>query len=205
MTYIPGHKMSQWITDIQLTHDESEMKRRQYENEKREYNESEKGQLEIKVREITQKGTKARKDADEILLQGAKVLRKDIFELLQSLLVDENGEKKQLTYDEFVEKTKYFKLPFGNLKTMCDKIETPVKYTEYENLFYDLMTQLDVRFALYAPEKPLLRRDIKFNRMPEECKEDMVKHLEKLNLWPRSEFTRLYGKHFADLNTDLGV
>ena len=147
MTYIPGHKMSQWITDIQLTHDESEMKRRQYENEKREYNESEKGQLEIKVREITQKGTKARKDADEILLQGAKVLRKDIFELLQSLLVDENGEKKQLTYDEFVEKTKYFKLPFGNLKTMCDKIETPVKYTEYENLFYDLMTQLDVRFA----------------------------------------------------------
>ena len=202
-----GKEKSNFILDIQASHDEAVRRKREYLYKKDLENKSPKGVLQSKVREATQKASLVKAKANQMLFDAAKQLKADIVELLKSVMFDDNGVKKELSNQEFFETIKYFDMPFTNLKSLSDMIVLGTnKYTEYENLFYDLMNKVDMRFALLAPRNSLIKNDIKFSHFPEDCKEYMVEHLEELNLTRSSKFLKPSGKYFeAYLNKGLEV
>lgn len=203
-----GSQKSQLILDIQASHDEALRKRSEYLAQKEKENNSPKGILLTHIRHITQKATAKRVEANEILMEGAKQLRKDIVELVKNTLSGENGEKLEMSSEEFFNTVKFFSMPLDNLKTICDMIDWGVhKYTEYDNVFYDLMN-IDIRFALIASKNSLKRSDIKFGLMPDDCKQGALKHFEELELTKNKRFMDYYAKYvtrFKDSVKEAGV
>ena len=191
-----GSEKSCMIRDIQASHDEAMRKRREYLAKKEEENNSPKGILMAKTRQIAQKATAERIRANDVLIAGAKQLKLDIIELFKETLTDENGEKKDLSWEELLDLMKCFTMPIANLKTMCDMIDWgSCKYTEFDNLFYELIKTVDIRFVLIAPKNTLKRAEIKFKQLPEMYWAEALKHFEELELTKSNTFMERYGKY----------
>lgn len=191
-----GSEKSCMIRDIQSSHDEAMRKRKAYLEKKEEENNSPKGLLMAKTRQITQKATAERIKANDVLIAGAKQLKLDIIELFKETLVNENGEKKDLSWEELLDLMKCFTMPIANLKTMCDMIDWgSCKNTEFDNLFYELIKTVDIRFVLVAPKNTLKRSEIKFKQLPEMYWAEAIKHFEELGLTKSNTFMERYGKY----------
>ena len=89
-------------------------------------------------------------------------------------------------------------VPLAKLKSMCEKYDLKAtknaKYSIYETLFNELIENVDVRLVVFAPKESVLRRDYPFTKFPNELKNEMLKHVEKLEI--QKQFMKLYGKFF---------
>lgn len=192
-----GSEKSVLINNILASHDEALARDQRRIAERREYDNSPKGKKEIAIRESNQRATAKKDEAFDMIRDAAKVLRNETFELVKQVLFDENGNKKELTKEEFFTITKYFDMSFTNLKTLCGIVgHAENRSSEYEKLMFDLMDQLDIRFALIAPSRSLTLSKVSFSGMPEDCIEDAIKHFKELGLTNSYDFRKTHGKHF---------
>ena len=191
-------KQARRVLTEQMDAVESELRRKKYEQERDAYKSSEKGLMEAKIRGLAQKATFAEDEANKILLNATLELKNNIAKSLIELLGLDKNSKKEVSTEEIKNAMKLLIVPLAKLKSMCEKYDLKAtknaKYSIYETLFNELIENVDVRLVVFAPKESVLRRDYPFTKFPNELKNEMLKHVEKLEI--QKQFMKLYGKFF---------
>ena len=76
--------------------------------------------------------------------------------------------------------------------------------TELEKLYIELMDNVDIRFAMFAPARSLNRKVAKYHRLQEEMKDAMFARLEKFGLTDNEEFLLAHEKTFRNQIEEKG-
>ena len=182
---------------------EIQVMQERYREAKKTYNNSEIGLLEQAVRRMVQANSKAEAEAKKIIFNSAKTLREDIYSLILDLVAEDIRTVGYVSYEKLDYIFKKLDLAFQRLKINCSQEEymellKPGCYTDYEKLFTELIDQVDLRFAAYAPKRAVVRKNIKYKKLPDEDLIRIANHFNELQLFDDPTFKAEYAPIFRE-------
>lgn len=199
--------VSNWINNLNFSMDEDEKRRRKYLEDRNAEKQTPKGQYTAKMRLITQQASTFEDDIATQYVQATEQLKNKIIELLQEKLAEE-AEKGEISFERFKDILAQSKPAFEKLRIMCShplyiSKKVDKRYTHYERLFNILMDEVDVRFALFAPQKSLTRKGIKFDLLPENLKKQMFNRISEMGLFENDSYAKAYCGKFKEYLGDV--
>lgn len=180
-----------------------ERMRAEYLDKKEERESAPEVQYYNKVRLIVQAATRREEEAYNLLANSMQLLMDDIFELIKTTLKEYDEDIMQVP-DEIIEKV------LGDCSLAIRRLEkdcadpkylarlNPTHPTAYEKLFIQLIEKVDVRFALYAPQRSLAKVTYKFERLSKENKEKLFERLVKFGFFKEEAYLERYSYAFKD-------
>lgn len=188
---------------------ETREKRISYEKEKAEYAASKEGIFDERLRNIVKDATEAEREVFNSLVVAMVKLREEIVELIKATLAEENEDFSCLPFEtiEQVHKNMYralTKLKIMNESDLYKMFHHAGRPNELEKLYIELMDNVDIRFAMFAPARSLNRKVAKYHRLQEEMKDAMFARLEKFGLTDNEEFLLAHEKTFRNQIEEKG-
>lgn len=157
--------------------------RRLKRKELNEYEQSQPREIyRTSVRQISQKASKKVDEISQSYMGVVSQLIDDIYDVVKTKF-------ESLEEVSFEELTDVLEITTRAISTLESLTENPLfkpkkdGLTPIEKLYNKLIDDLDVRFTLIAPERCVMRRDIRYKTLPEDMKDMMFERLKDLGYW----------------------
>ena len=194
---------SEGINKRKVSNDRRERLRIEYlaEKEQRENQPDEK--YSNKVRLVVQAATKRDDEAYKALIASMQILMDDTIAIIVEKLKEYEDDIRDVP-DEIIKKVlDDTALAIKRLQKDCADPKyvarlNPSHPSIYEKLFIQLIDKVDVRFALYAPQRSLIKTSYRFERLSKENKEILFNRLVEFGLFNNETYLERYSYAFSE-------